>query len=62
MSLDTRNLDEIIAESFEKGITYSEDQIRAIVGAPSREEEDFCMCGERIEKCPDSYSHMTQGY
>lgn len=24
--------------------------------------EDTCMCGKEIDKCPDAYSHMTQGY
>ena len=24
--------------------------------------ENTCMCGEEIDKCPEAYSHMTQGY
>jgi hypothetical protein len=58
-------MDEFIlqAEQLEarQGHKCSEDQIRSIVGAPSIEEDKFCMCGEAIDNCPDSYSHMTQG-
>ena len=39
----------------------TEDQIRAAVGAPTREEEETCMCGEPLATCPDAYSHMTHG-
>jgi len=45
-----------------QGRRFTEAEVRSIVGAPSREEEETCMCGERIDDCPDSYSHMTQGY
>lgn len=41
---------------------YTESQIRDLVGAPTIEEEQFCICGKRIDKCEDSYVHMTSGY
>lgn len=40
---------------------YTEDQVRAIVGAPTKEEEETCMCGDPIDTCPDAYEHMTHG-
>ena len=40
----------------------SESQVRDMVGAPSPEEEETCMCGEHIDQCPDAYDHMTHGY
>ena len=40
---------------------YTEDQIRAMVGAPSKEEEEICTCGDPLDSCPDSYEHMTHG-
>jgi len=39
----------------------TEEQVRSIVGAPTREEEEQCVCGERLENCKDSYEHMTHG-
>lgn len=39
----------------------TEDQIRSAVGAPSIEEESTCMCGEKLDICPDAYEHMTHG-
>ena len=39
----------------------TEDQVRSAVGAPSIEEEGTCMCGEKLDKCPDAYEHMTHG-
>ena len=39
----------------------TEDQIRSAVGAPSIEEEGTCMCGEKLDICPDAYEHMTHG-
>ena len=44
-----------------EGEALSEAQVRSLVGAPSQEEEQTCMCGESIDTCPDAYSHMTQG-
>ena len=39
----------------------TEDQIRDMVGAPTLEEEEYCICGDKIEDCPDGYVHMTSG-
>ena len=39
----------------------TEDQVRSMMGAPSKEEDDTCMCGDRIDTCPDAYEHMTHG-
>lgn len=30
--------------------------------APDPEDEGICMCGKLIDKCEDSYDHMTHGY
>jgi len=40
----------------------TEDQIRDAVGAPSREEENVCLCGKEIDSCADAYEHITSGY
>ena len=40
---------------------YTESQIRDLVGAPTIEESETCMCGEKLDKCPDAYGHMTHG-
>jgi len=40
---------------------YTKAQIRDMVGAPTIEEEETCMCGELINECDDAYSHMTHG-
>ena len=42
-------------------VTMTEDYIRSFVGAPSKEEEELCTCGEELESCPDAYVHMTSG-
>jgi len=53
----------IWSEFAEEGLNkYDESQIRAMVGAPTQEEESKCICGKDIEKCEDAYSHMTQGF
>ena len=39
----------------------TEDQIRDAVGAPTREEEEHCMCGKKLENCDEGYEHMTHG-
>lgn len=39
----------------------TEDQVRSMMGAPSKEEDDTCMCGDPIDTCPDAYEHMTHG-
>jgi len=41
--------------------TLTEAEIRDMVGAPSPEEEKFCLCGELIDECDDAYVHMTSG-
>ena len=43
---------------------FTESDIRDMVGAPTREEEEneLCMCGEPLDTCPDAYSHVTMGY
>lgn len=40
---------------------FTEAQIRSMVGAPSREEEEVCICGDEINDCSESYAHMTSG-
>jgi len=40
---------------------YTEADIRAMVGAPTREEEEYCICGDKLVDCEDSYVHMTSG-
>ena len=40
----------------------TENEVRAIVGAPDIEEEGKCICGKDLDDCEDAYSHMTQGY
>lgn len=42
-------------------VTMTEDYIRSFVGAPSKEEEELCTCGEELESCPDAYVHITSG-
>ena len=39
----------------------TEAQVRDLVGAPTPEEEQTCVCGEDIDECPDAYEHMTHG-
>ena len=39
-----------------------EAEVRNIVGAPTHEEEEHGVCGERIEDCKDAYDHMSNGY
>lgn len=42
---------------------YTEAQIRDMVGAPSIEEEGYCICGKSLDEFdPECYSHMSQGY
>ena len=40
---------------------FTEAQIRSMVGAPSIEEEELCLCGDKLNECDDSYGHMTHG-
>ena len=39
----------------------SEAEVRDIVGAPTREEEEYCICGDKIDECDDAYVHMSSG-
>jgi len=56
-----QTLEQTIATAYEAGHVFSESEIRDLVGAPTREEEDYCICGELIEQCKDGYVHMTSG-
>lgn len=40
---------------------FTEEQIRAMVGAPTIEESETCLCGEPLNECPHAYVHMTSG-
>ena len=40
---------------------FTEAQIRSMVGAPSIEEDELCICGDKLNECDDSYGHMTHG-
>jgi hypothetical protein len=40
---------------------YTEDQIRALVGAPSIEESQTCICGSPLKECSECYEHMSSG-
>lgn len=41
----------------------SEDTIRSWAAAPSKEEDETCLCGRNLaDQHPECYSHMTQGY
>ena len=54
-------MDDLYKEfGLEKGA--NEAQIRDAVGAPSREEEEYCMCGKLLDDCTEAYEHMTMGY
>ena len=61
------NMDDASAEQYaqmrfeNEGDALSEAQIRDLVGAPTKEEQETCMCGDPVDTCPDAYSHMTQG-
>jgi len=39
----------------------TEDQIRSAVGAPSIDEEKYCVCGKLHEDCNENYEHITSG-
>ena len=57
--MENMNLEQVIASLV--GVTLSEDHVRSIVGAPSIEESETCLCGDKLEECKDSYEHMTHG-
>ena len=43
--------------------SFSEEQVRSIVGAPSIEESEHCICGERLDSSHMAcYEHMSSGY
>ena len=44
-----------------EGEALSESQMRSLMGAPTREEEEYCICGEVLVDCKDGYLHMTSG-
>lgn len=60
--IEEKSLDQIIADAYEAGHVFSEAEIRDLVGAPTELESQYCMCGELLNKCKDSYGHMTHGY
>ena len=42
---------------------YTEEQIRAMVGAPTIEESEHCICGEPLDSSHmGCYEHMSSGY
>mgnify|MGYP001605476430 CR=1 FL=1 len=41
--------------------TFTEAEVRDIVGAPTQEEDGLCLCGEKTEECSEAYAHMTSG-
>ena len=45
-----------------QGRRFTESEVRSIVGAPTQQEEETCMCGELLAKCPDAYDHMSHGF
>jgi len=42
-------------------VDLTEAQVRSLVGAPSQEESETCMCGKKLNECDESYEHMTHG-
>lgn len=62
MALTYEQIKLLAEQSFRGGEQrYTEAEIRAMVGAPSIEEEEICGCGEPINECPDAYEHVTHG-
>ena len=58
---------EILAKA--SGGRYTAEEVRnleiyGVANARDMEVEstDECMCGKNIDKCPDAYTHMSQGY
>ncbi len=63
MGLTEKQIRLLAEQSFRGGKQkYTEAEIRDMVGAPSIDEDDICGCGEKLEECPEAYSHMTMGY
>jgi hypothetical protein len=45
------------------GMDLTEDEVRSIVGAPSREESETCICGKPLDSSHMAcYEHMSKGY
>lgn len=62
MSLSNEQFKLLAEQSIVNGEqTLTEDQVRAMVGAPTREEEEYCICGDKIDECKDAYVHMSSG-
>ena len=62
MSLSNEQFKLLAEQSIVNGEqTLTEEQIRSMVGAPSREEEEYCICGDKIDECKDAYVHMSSG-
>ena len=51
-----------IDDAYIQGAHYTEAEVRGIVGAPSKEEELTCTCGDKVTDCPDAYVHMSKGF
>jgi hypothetical protein len=47
-----------------KNYSKLDDNQKAHVDAAldAQDDDGLCMCGKDLDDCPDSYSHMTQGY
>ena len=57
--MDLNEMAKILAST--SGGKLTESDIRGMVGAPDADEESICTCGEPIDKCDDSYAHITSG-
>jgi hypothetical protein len=45
------------------GMDLTEEQVRGIVGAPTREESETCICGKPLDSSHMAcYEHMSKGY
>jgi len=44
-----------------EGGALTEAQMRSLMGAPTIEEENTCLCGEPLDECPEAYVHVTSG-
>lgn len=58
METQIQTLKEAIVADYAR---FTEAQIRDLVGAPSIEEEDECLCGKKINECDEAYVHITSG-
>lgn len=57
--MDLNEMAKILASTSDGKLTESD--IRAMVGAPDTDELTECTCGKPIDKCDDSYAHITSG-